>query len=124
MSSVSGALITAVLCFLYAVLMAGIAYAFTRDRQRFLSEFGRNWLIVSAGAFIGAVMITQWIRLPIDTGTAAAGAWIWLWKRKRKDRAPRMYGAKSRALVAALVRKAREAARPRPVLRPQPGGAR
>ena len=51
------------------------------------------------------------------------GAVLWWRSRRRRRRAPRAYGAKSRALVAALVRKAREAARPRRVLRPAPGGA-
>lgn len=49
---------------------------------------------------------------------------VWWWKRRKRKRAAGLVGTKSRALVAALVRRAREAARPRPVLRPQPGGAR
>ena len=44
-------------------------------------------------------------------------------KRKRRDPAARSLGAKSRARVAALVERAREAAKPRRVLRPVPGGA-
>ena len=56
----------------------------------------------------------------------ALNAWNW-WdcrRKKRRKRAPRAYGAKSRALIAALTAKARAAAKPRPVLRPVPGGAR
>ena len=54
--------------------------------------------------------------------------WAWLWwsewrKRKRRDPAARQFGARSRLLVAALVTRAREAAQPRRVLRPVPGGA-
>jgi hypothetical protein len=49
-------------------------------------------------------------------------AWIW-WRRRRRDRAPRSYGAKTRALLAAVVAKLRETLKPRPVLRPAPGGA-
>ena len=55
---------------------------------------------------------------------AGIGAWLWWRRRKRRDRAPHAYGAKSKARIAALVRKARQAARPRPVLRPVPGSAR
>lgn|GEM_PF-2361773 len=72
---------------------------------------------------------------------AADGSWPWaawdaltvvlaakFWhdeRRKRKRRsALTAIGAKSKALHDALVRRAREAAQPRPVLRPLPGGAR
>ena len=54
---------------------------------------------------------------------AAWLAWLWWRKRKRRDPAARSLGAKSRARLAALVRKAREAAKPRRVLRPIPGAA-
>jgi len=47
------------------------------------------------------------------------------WRRNRKKRrASLALGAKALALRASLVRKMRESARPRPVLRPVPGGAR
>ncbi len=49
---------------------------------------------------------------------------LWWWSRRRRKRAPRAYGAKSRALLAAVARKAREVVRARPVLRPSPGGVR
>ena len=52
---------------------------------------------------------------------------VWQWirnnRKRRKKRAALALGAKSRARVAALVRKAREAVKPKPVLRPVPGGA-
>lgn len=50
---------------------------------------------------------------------------IWWWRRRKdRRRALRELGYKARALLAAVVRRAREAAQPRPVLRPVPGGAR
>jgi hypothetical protein len=58
--------------------------------------------------------------------TASNAFWFWWWwnrPRKRK-RAGALAGAKSRARIAALVRKARQAATPRPVLRPVPEGQR
>jgi len=45
-------------------------------------------------------------------------------KNRGKRRAVDALGAKSRALREALVRRAREVARPRPVLRPVPGRVR
>jgi hypothetical protein len=51
---------------------------------------------------------------------------IWWWrsrKRRKRRSALAALGAKSRALIAGLVRKARETARPRPVLRPVPAPA-
>lgn len=57
---------------------------------------------------------------------AALAAWGW-WDDRRKRRrkhAARSLGYKARARIASLARKAREAARPRRVLRPVPGGAR
>jgi membrane protein implicated in regulation of membrane protease activity len=83
-----------------------------------------------AGAISNALMIPMWLFLHIywmaglSVLLALLFAWDWWRKRKRRKRSPKALGAKSRALIAALVRKAREAARPRPVLRPQPGGAR
>jgi thiol:disulfide interchange protein len=55
---------------------------------------------------------------------AVVGAVIWWHRRKKRRRAAALLGAKSRALRDALVRRARQSARPRPVLRPVPGGAR
>jgi hypothetical protein len=66
----------------------------------------RLWPLAAFFALLGIVLAVNWWR-----------------KRKRRKRSPKAMGAKSRALLAALVRKAREAARPRPVLRPLPGGA-
>jgi hypothetical protein len=53
---------------------------------------------------------------------AVLNAWYW-WRRKDRKRAAKALGYKARALVAALVERAREAAQPRPVLKPQRQGA-
>jgi O-antigen/teichoic acid export membrane protein len=55
---------------------------------------------------------------------AALFAWLWWRNRRRRDRAPRSIGDKTRRIIAALVAKVREAAKPRPALRPAPGGTR
>jgi membrane protein implicated in regulation of membrane protease activity len=54
---------------------------------------------------------------------AVLAAWLWWRGDRRKRKGAALIGAKSRALRDAIVRRAREAARPRPVLRPAPGGA-
>lgn len=88
------------------------------------SHLVSSWLPAAIGGG-GVALLTHGIAYATGAGASALAAIAyWWWKRrKRRDRAPRAYGAKSRALIAALVRKAREAAKPRPVLRPVPGGA-
>jgi hypothetical protein len=62
---------------------------------------------------------------PWAIASFAVAAWCgWDWWRRNRRRAPRLIGAKARALIAALVKAMRESLRPRPVLRPLPGGAR
>ena len=83
-----------------------------------------GWLSSSVSLMIISPFQHDWGMFACAAASFATALAVWWWKRKRRDRAPKMYGAKSRALVAALVRRAREAAKPRPVLRPVPGGAR
>ena len=64
--------------------------------------------------------LTIWMAVNV---ALSVGSWIHNNRKRRKKRAHRALGAKSRARVAALVRKARETAKPRPSLRPAPGGA-
>ena len=67
----------------------------------------------------------DWTDAAFSVALAIFILWFWWWlRRRRKDRAPLAIGAKTKAARDALVRKAREAAKPRPVLRPAPGGAR
>ena len=76
-------------------------------------------VMVSAGNFLQR----SWF-FTVFFGAAAIIIALTLWRRRKRKRALRQLGAKSRAAIAALVRRAREAAAPRPVLRPVPGGAR
>ena len=63
---------------------------------------------------------SRWRDALIGAAWAVIGmVWLW-WRRHKRKRAPRAYGAKTRALLARLVKKSREAAQPRPVLRPVP----
>jgi hypothetical protein len=79
-------------------------------------------MLANAGFAITDAVAGSWRPAALNGGLALLLAWD-LWRRRRnRKRAPRAYGAKSRARLAALARKAREATRPRPVLRPAPGG--
>jgi hypothetical protein len=83
------------------------------------------WLSLAGCVILlaGAVTGRAWPLAAADLLAAAVNAWL-LWRnRRRRKRAPRAYGAKSAALLAALTRKARDAARPRPVPRLAPQGA-
>lgn len=64
----------------------------------------RNWVVLACGIVLIADTARRW--------------------RRRRKRAPKSAGYKARALIAAIVRRAREAAHPRPVLIPVPGGVR
>lgn len=71
----------------------------------------------------GALMRAQWGAAILNFALAAFFAWLsWRRWRKGRKRAEALLGAKSRQLRDALVRKQRELARPRPVLRPVPQG--
>lgn len=86
--------------------------------------FGANSLVCCAIA-AWSVVTAGWPEAAWMTFLAALNAWFayGCWKRHKRKRTAALAGAKSRARIAVLVRKAREAARPRPVLRPVPGGS-
>lgn len=91
-----------------------------------VTSFYWSWMMCATGGVIGAVTPP-----PVCVASAVASgaslilaAVLWWLSRRRKRRVPKLAGAKSRVLLAAVVRTMRERARPRPVLRPVPGGAR
>lgn len=93
----------------------------------------RNGTFTGPGDGCGAVAnalscvafgVLGWWPLAAVSGVMAAWcAWDW-WRNRRKGRrrAARLAGYKARAALARLAQRAREAARPRPVLRPVPQG--
>jgi len=91
-------------------------------RREPTGSFWGQWVSAAAWTVGTQAFISGW-------GTAVAavnlvfGAVMWWLSRRRRKRAPRAYGAKSRALLAAVVAKMREAAKPRPVFKPVPGRA-
>ena len=91
-------------------------------RPVFRQRFVYAWIIYAAsGLILDLFFMIPWH----DMGWAAAGsagsliiALIIRWWRGKRRKAAQLLGAKTRALRDALVRKAREAATPRPVLAP------
>jgi hypothetical protein len=89
--------------------------------------FGRGplgVLLCAAGNLalgVSELLARAWIPASFSLAVAAWCGWNW-WRRNRK-RSPRALGAKAQARLAALVKTLRESLRPRPVLRPAPGGA-
>ena len=87
-----------------------------------------NRLILAGGnlAFALAEAIqADWPGAGVNGSLAVLLLWFWwLDHKRRKDRAPLALGAKSKALRDALVRRMRQVAKPRPVLRPAPRGVR
>jgi hypothetical protein len=84
---------------------------------------GEAWVSGGLGVVLASAGGGRWPEIAVGAAQVAIGAWLWWRGRRGRRRVPRAYGAKSRALVAALAAKAREAARPRPVRRPVPGAA-
>lgn len=74
--------------------------------------------VASASAFV----VRDWPVSAFTAFGAALSAWDWWrhWRKRKRRGALARAGAKSRARVAALVRKTRETARPRPVRQPLP----
>lgn len=81
------------------------------------------WLGGCAGVAVANVSPLNWVALAVDVVSAVVAA-VLLWRSRRggRGRVGRLLGAKSRGLLAALVRRGRAAVRPGGVLRPVPGG--
>src|SRR5260370_14980240 len=92
----------------------------------------RNWelfwscLAVSDGfSLVRDLLMGKWGWAALDAVFMAAALWNWHDEpRKRgREKTSLLIGEKSRALRNAIVRTLRQSAKPRPVLRPVPGGA-
>lgn len=85
-------------------------------------NFILGWLGSAAGLGSACAMAGRWTELACAGISATVAIFLWWFNRRRRDRAKAWLGAKSKALRDALVRKQRELAKPRPVLRPVPQG--
>jgi len=82
------------------------------------------WVSSAAVPMVMNLASRDWGLAACEGASLALALVLWWYRRRRRDRAPKLSSAKGRAIIAALVRRAREAAKPHPVLRPVPGGAR
>lgn len=93
----------------------------SRGRARSdVAASARLMIYVNGGSVIGALTAGAWPRAVVYAVICCGiAAWLW-WRRKKRRTAAQLLGAKSRQLRDALVKRAREAGTPRPVLRPVP----
>lgn len=101
---------------LWSAFLFGAALGVTRPGSR-----ARGWLPfvtgAAAGGLLGGLLSGRWDEVAFCAAALAVLARDW-WNRKGR-RAAKLVGAKSRAVLAAIVAKAREAGSP-----PVPEGAR
>jgi hypothetical protein len=82
------------------------------------------WTCVFTVEAVTAALVPGWGPVAVTQGITALFC-AWMWSRKRKDRkkAGGAIGAKSAALLAAIVSRMRETLQSRPGLQPVPAGA-
>lgn len=100
----------------FAFVLGAVTRALRIDSS-WAAAIARCWVSAGVGVIFTLAPAGHW---PGAAVGVAQGAWLWRRGRRGRRRVPRAYGAKSRALVAVLVAKARDAARLRPALRPVP----
>ncbi len=113
------------LCLAAALPSAAMTWLCQRRPLLALWWFGSLTVFDTAMAAL-ALVEARWALAAVFTACALAAAYEWRkhWRNRKRKRAAALAGAKSRARIAALVARVREAAKPRRVLRPVPGGAR
>lgn len=101
-----------------------VMFALAGCERMTATGFYQQWAWCGIGAVIGQAISANLRGLAVAVAELILAAVLWWLSRRRRKRAPRAYGAKSRALLAAAVARMRETLKPRPVFRPAPGGAR
>jgi hypothetical protein len=96
--------------------------ALTRGRTS--HTFWGAWINASSWVIVSSALTGDRPYIAAAAANFLFGLVMWWLSRRRRKRSPKLAGAKSRARLASLVRSMRERAKPRPVLRPVPGGAR
>ena len=102
----------------------GYALIWRAFGSRGAAKFWGHWFCGGAGVTIGAASVADVPELAVGVVTTVLAAVMWWLSRRKRKRSPKLTGAKSRALLAAVVARMRETLKPRPVFRPAPGGAR
>lgn len=86
--------------------------------------FTADWIAIAIVCTAVLVLERSWLPAAGSGVSLIAAIAVWWWRRRKRRKVAALIGAKSKALRDALVRKVRESARPRPVFKPQPQGAR
>jgi hypothetical protein len=108
----------------YAIIYAAVWPPSWAWLVRHLVPWRQNYVFVAALVTLLDLILLAWLPALLGALNLAIALFLYWFNRRRRDKAKALLGAKSKALRDALVRKQRELARPRPVLRPAPGGAR
>ena len=105
------------------VIPPGVSWVAHRALRSTRSAFYCGWVTSAIFGCTGLAAQGDWVFSGIAAANAIFAAYLWWrYRNKQRKRAPRAYGAKSRALIGKLIRKTRETAKPRPVLHPAPQG--
>jgi len=91
--------------------------------RRAAVRFTTDWLAIAATTVVISAIQRNWFLMSGTVASFVIALIVRWWNRRKRRNAAALIGAKSRALRDALVRKVRESATPRPVLRPVPQGA-
>lgn len=121
-----GDVLTAILSPPTAAVLVALALALLRcPRSAVRQGAYRGWFLAGGINTAGSLAARDLAGAAISAAHFAFGLWMW-WRGRPRDRRNVLgaAGYKARAVLAELARKTREAATPRPVLRPVPGGAR
>lgn len=86
-------------------------------------DFFRQWMTAGVGITVAEILTGTPAKLIAAVASTVVAAICWWLSRRKRKRSAKLTGAKSRALLAAVVARMREVAKPRSVLRPVPGGA-
>jgi hypothetical protein len=89
-----------------------------------LGGYWGSWLTASVTTLAEQALAGDLPAALVGIASTVFAVIMWWLSRRRKRRAPKLAGAKSKALLAAIVARMRETLKPRPILRPVPGGAR
>jgi membrane protein implicated in regulation of membrane protease activity len=88
------------------------------------ASFYWMWSAAAIGGAVGSTIPpSAWVQVASNGVSLIIAAIMWWLSRRRRKRAPKLAGAKTKALLAAVVRTMRERSKPRPVFRPQPQGS-
>lgn len=92
-------------------------------RGRTVWGFWGSWITASACTVLADALAGYLPATAVAAASTIFAVIMWWLSRRRRKRAPKLAGAKSKAILAAVVAKMRECLKPRQVLRPQPQGA-